>query len=112
MNMNKVILFGTRQIGFLAAAAVVVTLTGCVATVERPRVAEVYYEPPVQETYVYYPSYGMYYGRESHYYYYHDGRSWRGYREPRGVSSGVLLTAPSVAVDFHDSPARHHAQVA
>ncbi|MDB6092445.1 MAG: hypothetical protein JWM32_7 [Verrucomicrobia bacterium] len=63
-----------------------------------------------QDDYVYYPEYQTYYGRRSHRYYYQDGSSWVGRNEPR-VNANVILSAPSVQLDFHDSPARHHSQV-
>ena len=72
------------------------------------------YADPVfgnSDDYVYYPGYETYYGRRTHRYYYRDGSSWVGRSEPYNVSTNVLLTAPSVSVDFHDSPVRHHAEV-
>ena len=72
------------------------------------------YSDPVfgnSDDYVYYPGYETYYGRRTHRYYYRDGSSWVGRSEPYNVSTNVLLTAPSVSVDFHDSPARHHDEV-
>ncbi|MDB6126385.1 MAG: hypothetical protein JWM35_281 [Verrucomicrobia bacterium] len=62
------------------------------------------------DDYVYYPGYETYYGRRTHRYYYRNGSSWVGRSQPT-VSANVLLTAPSVNVDFHDSPARHHTEV-
>ncbi len=97
----------------VAGAACLVTLTGCVGYVDGPRVGYVHVEPVVFEhdDFVYYPRYGMYYGSHSHRYYYQEGSTWVARPAPRGVSVNVLLSAPSVAVDFHDGPAAHHAQV-
>jgi hypothetical protein len=38
-------------------------------------------------------------------------RGFRGLRQ-LGVSADVLLASPSVRMDFHDSPANHHADMA
>ncbi len=105
---NKVASFG-----FMVAAALLVIVGGCVGYVERPSGGNVYVEPVFVEVddYVYYPHYQMYYGSRSHHYYYQEGRSWVSHPAPRGVSVDVLLSTPSVRVDFHDRPAPHHAQV-
>jgi len=100
-------------------AAFLLTLNGCVREVERPRADAVYVLPPPQmapvyverDDYVYYPRYRMYYGNRSQRYYYQEGRSWVSRPEPQGISLRVLLSSPSVAVDFHDAPAAHHAQM-
>ena len=104
------------QINIFLATAALLTLTGCVGYVESPPVV---YQAPIavvrpviiEDDYVYYPRYGMYYGSRSHQYYYHDGASWIARPAPRGVSVGVMLASPSVKVDFHDGPAGHHAQI-
>ena len=65
-----------------------------------------------QDDYVYYPSYGVYYSSNRHQYAYVDGGAWVLRPQPRGVSVNVLLASPSVRMDFHDSPALHHAAIA
>jgi hypothetical protein len=65
-----------------------------------------------QDNYVYYPSYGVYYNTERHQYAYQDGGAWVSRPAPIGVSADVLLASPSVKMDFHDSPANHHADMA
>ena len=102
--------------GFMLGAALMVTLTGCVGYSDHPHSRNVYVEPaPVVfvevDDYVYYPRYQMYYGSRTHQYYYQDGRSWVARPAPRGVSVNVLYSSPSVAVDFHDRPSAHHAEV-
>jgi hypothetical protein len=42
---------------------------------------------------------------------YREGNAWVRRPEPRGVSVNVLLAAPSVRMDFHDSPEQHHSTV-
>ena len=94
-------------------AALLVTLSGCVGYVERPRAAAVYVEPVFIEVddYVYYPRYQMYYGSRSQRYYYQEGHAWVAHPHPRGVSTSVILSSPSVRVDFHNGLPTHHPQV-
>jgi hypothetical protein len=117
MNNNK-LFFKPGMIGLALAAALLVTLTGCVGYVGGPR-AGVYVEPPVvdmgfaaQDDYIYYPDYACYYSVSRHQYAYRDGNNWVSRPAPRGVSVDVLMRSPSVKMNFHDSPANHHAVVA
>ena len=92
-------------------------LTGCVARIDGPRVElrepVVRVEPvfAVQDDYIYYPGYDVYYSSYRHQYAYLDGGVWVSRPRPRGVSVDILLASPSVRMDFHDSPARHHAEI-
>src|SRR5471030_43661 len=116
MNYKK--LFSKADKGFVVLGVVLLaTFTGCVGYVDGPR-AGVYVAPPVVETsvvveddYVYYPGYDVYYNSSRHQYAYLEGGAWVSRPEPRGVSIDVLLASPSVRMDFHDSPARHHAEM-
>ena len=101
------------KIGFLLCAALLVTWTGYVSHLDGPRAGTAYVEPVFIEhdDYVYHPRYRMYYGSRSHQYYYQEGRSWVSHRDPRRVSVHALAASPSVAVDFHDRPPAHHAEV-
>jgi len=99
-------------------AALLGSLTGCVGYVEPSRQRVVYAESPrvetvvvVEDDYVYYPNYEIYYSSSRHQYAYRDGRNWVARPAPRGVSVDVLFASPSVRMDFHDSPARHHAEI-
>ena len=117
MNNNK-LFFKADKAGCVLGTVLLLTLTGCVGYVEGPR-AGVYVEPAVQvdagfvgqDDYVYYPGYQMYYGSRSHQWYDREGSSWVAHPEPREVSVDALRSAPSVKMDFHDSPANHHAAV-
>jgi hypothetical protein len=112
MNNNKFFIRANKA-GFVLGAALLVTLTGCVGYVEGPR-AGVYVAPPVveiQDDYVYYPNYEVYYSSSRHQYAYREGNAWVARPAPRGVSVNVLMASPSVRMDFHDSPANHHAAV-
>jgi hypothetical protein len=60
---------------------------------------------------VYYPGYQVYYSGNTRRYVYLEGRSWVSRRAPPRVLADVLLASPSVWLDFHDSPALHHAAV-
>jgi hypothetical protein len=114
---NKKLFFKADKAGFVLGAALLVTLSGCVGYVDGPR-AGVYAAPPVVETavvvqddYVYYPGYEVYYSNSRHQYAYLEGGAWVSRPAPRGVSVDVLLASPSVRMDFHDSPAHHHTEI-
>ncbi len=104
---------------WLLAAALLLTLTGCLGYVDRPRggngrgfqSARVQPGFVGQDDYVYYPAYQMYYGSRSRQYYYQDGSAWVAQPAPARVAVSVLVATPSVQMEFHDSPAAHHAQV-
>ena len=107
------------KIEFVLCATLVVALTGCIGYVERPRRGEMTVYPPVQvETgivvqndYVYYPGYEVYYSNSRRQYVYLEGRSWVTRPAPPRVSVDVLFASPSVRLDFHDFPALHHTTV-
>ena len=108
---NKKNFFKADKAGFVLGAVLLVTLTGCVAYVDGPR-AGIQVEPYVfvaQDDYVYYPGYEVYYSSSRRQYAYLEGGAWVSRPAPRGVSVNVLLASPSVRMDFHDSPAHHHA---
>ena len=112
MNHEK-LFFRADITGLALAVALLVTLNGCVAYVDRPPQGSVYVAPPVvvEDDYVYYPDYEIYYSSSRHQYAYLEGRAWVSRPAPRGVSVNVLLRSPSVKMNFHDSPANHHAEV-
>jgi hypothetical protein len=100
--------------GYVLGATLLIALTGCVAYVDRPPQGSVYVAPPVvvvEDDYVYYPDYEIYFSSSRHQYAYLEGGAWVSRPAPRGVSVDVLLRSPSVRMDFHDSPANHHAEV-
>jgi hypothetical protein len=110
---DKKLFIQTNKVGFVLCAALLGTLTGCVGYVDGPRTG-VYVAPPVvvvQDDYIYYPGYQVYYSSSRHEYAYREGRTWVSRPAPRGVSVDVLVASPSVRMDFHDSPANHHAAV-
>ena len=65
----------------------------------------------LQDDYDYYPGYETYYSRNRHEYVYQDGNAWVRQPAPRGVTVEALQAAPSVRMDFHDSPEMHHSSV-
>ena len=107
------------KIGFVFGAGLLSLLAGCVGYVDGPRAGvyapapSVYVESgvPVQDDYVYYPAYQVYYSSYRHQYVYQSGRSWVSRPAPPRVSVNVLFSSPSVRVGFHDSPANHHAEI-
>ncbi len=112
---DKTLFFKTHQVGFLACAVLLGTLTGCVGYVDGPS-GGVYVAPPVatvvvQDDYVYYPNYGVYYSQSRGQYAYQENGAWVSRPAPRGVSVDKLHASPSVKMNFHDSPANHHAAV-
>jgi hypothetical protein len=124
---NKKLLFKTNKAGLVLGAVLLVTLTESVGyagglhvgiilppvvIVAPPVVVSPVVVTPVvvvQDDYVYYPSYGVYYNSSRHQYAYLEGGAWVLAPAPSGVSVDVLLASPSVNMDFHDSPANHHA---
>jgi hypothetical protein len=113
--MNSKKLFSrTNQAGLVVlCVAFLGALTGCVGYVDGPS-AGVYVEPyafAVQDDYVYYPDYECYYSVSRHQYAYRDGNAWVARPAPPGVLVNVVLASPSVKMNFHDSPANHHAAV-
>jgi len=105
--------------GFVLGTTLLGMLTGCIGYVEGPR-ERVYVQPPsvqvetavvVQDDYVYYPSYQVYYSSNRRQYIYREGHSWVTRPAPPRVSADVLFASPSVRLNFHDSPANHHTAV-
>lgn len=108
------------KIGFVPGLVILGVLTGCVGYVDGPRHAGVHAPPPsvhvgggvvVQDDYVYYPGYEVYYSGSTRQYVYLDGSAWVRRPSPPRVSVDVLFASPSVRVDFHDATAVHHATV-
>jgi hypothetical protein len=62
----------------------------------------------VQDDYVYYPQYEVYYSSNRREYAYQEGGAWLWRASPPHVEVNVLFASPSVHMDFHDSPAFHH----
>lgn len=112
--MNKAKLFlKSGKAGIVFSAVILGTLTGCVGYIDGPR-AGVYVAHSVvvvEDDYVYYPDYEIYYSSSRHQYAYMEGRAWVSRPAPRGVTVDVLFASPSVRMDFHDSPEHHHAEV-
>src|SRR5580692_9272211 len=115
---NKKLFFKTNKIGFVLGAVLLTTLTECAGYADGLHIGIVVppvivVAPPVvvQDDYVYYPNYEVYYSSSRHQYAYLEGGAWVSAPAPHGVSVDVLLASPSVRMDFHDSPAKHHAEI-
>ena len=65
----------------------------------------------IPDTYIYYPSYGVYYNQRNRQYYYQNGNVWVNQPQPQGVSILELQASPFVNMDWHDSPEHHHAEM-
>lgn len=113
--MAKGFILKTSTAGIVFTATLLGTQTGCVGYVDRADTVRMYPVSPVVETtfvieddYVYYPSYQIYYSSRRHQYAYRDGNNWISRPAPPGVSLRHLQASPSVRMEFHDSPAQHH----
>lgn len=103
----------------LLGAVLLAVVTGCVVHEHRPHHVSGYAPPPpypervivVQDDYVYYPGYEVYYSNTRRHYIYQDGPAWVTRPAPPRVSAEVLFASPSVRLDFHDAPSGHHANV-
>jgi hypothetical protein len=111
---NKEQFVKTNRVAVILGSALVVALTMGVGTVKGQNVM-IQATPPaiapaavVQDDYVYYPHYGVYYNHSRHQYYYMKNNAWVVAPAPEGVTADVLFASPSVHMDFHDSPSRHH----
>jgi hypothetical protein len=105
----KKLFSNTNSVGLVLSAALLGTLTGCVGYVDGPRGGAYV---AVEDDYVYYPDYEIYYSNSRHRYFWPEGGAWVARPAPRGVSVDVLFASPSVRMNFHDSPANHHAVIA
>ena len=112
MNQNQHP-FKPTAIHLLFSLFILESFTGCVGYVE-PRPHAVYVEPrppvivEVEDDYVYYPQYEVYYSAHRRHYFYRESGAWVSRPAPRGVSVNVLFSSPSVRMNFHDSPRYHH----
>jgi hypothetical protein len=111
---NKKLIIKTKKTGFVLGTVLLLTLAECAGYAGGVsvgiNVAPVVVAPVVvQDNYVYYPNYGIYYNSSRHQYAYLEGGAWVLASAPGGVSVAVLMASPSVNMDFHDSPAHHHA---
>ena len=106
-----------RSVAGLALPTLLTLLTGCVGYVAEPQARVVVDQPVVgvavglPDEYDYYPGYDVYYNRSRREYGYLDRGRWVNRPQPYGVSVNVLMASPSVRMNFHDSPANHHADM-
>jgi hypothetical protein len=115
----------TNTVGFMLGAMLLATLAECVGSANGQGIGitvtppVVVVAPPVavapavvvEDDYVYYPDYAIYYNSRRHQYDYLENGAWVSAPAPNGVSAEVLLASPSVNMDWHDSPERHHAEM-
>jgi hypothetical protein len=110
-STNFLIKAGKAQL--VLSAALMLTFTGCVQHGDAPQPEVTAASPAVvtQDDYTYYPNYGIYYSGSRRQYAYQESGAWVSQPAPHGVSVEALRASPSVKMDFHDSPANHHAAV-
>jgi hypothetical protein len=65
----------------------------------------------VQDNFIYYPAYGVYFSGRSRLYHYPQRDGWAARPEPEGINVNILRASPSVPMEFHDAPSHHHAAV-
>jgi len=116
--MTKKNFLTADRAGLLAGLSLLAVLTGCMVEGSSRRggyrsgpVTQVQTSVVFEDDYDYYPGYETYYSRNRHEYVYREGNAWVRRPEPQGVAVSVLLAAPSVRLDFHDSPEQHHGNV-
>jgi hypothetical protein len=114
MNQKSFLVRNWR--GLLPGALVSSVLLNAACVYADPNRPVVYRDPApavvvAQDDYVYYPQYEVYYSASRHQYGYRDGNSWAWRPAPPHVSLNVLVASPSVHMDFHDSPEKHHSDV-
>jgi hypothetical protein len=100
-----------NKVGLLAGMTFLAVLTGCMVESSSSYREHGHSTVVIEDDYDYYPGYETYYSRNRHEFIYRDGNTWVRRPEPRGVSANVLLVAPSVRLDFHDAPEKHHSTV-
>jgi hypothetical protein len=113
--MNKISFLKIGKARIALGAVIVGALTGFVAHPEAAHASVTVTVAPntfeAQDDYVYYPGYNVYYSKHHHKYAYLQNNTWVSAPTPPNVSVDVLHNAPSVNMDFHDSPANHHADI-
>ena len=122
-QMNQKILRFVGCTSLVSGAALLAALTGCnksqpeIQYVAAPAqaaaptpTAVVQVQPTIvlQDDYIYYPAYEVYFSSSRHQYVYRDGNAWVTRAAPPRISVDVLFASPSVRLDFHDAPALHH----
>jgi hypothetical protein len=110
---NQKHFFKTNKTGLVLSAVLLVALIECAGNAAgqdaRANAGIKVVAPAMQDNYVYYPRYGVYYNSSQRQYAYQDKGAWVSRPAPNGVSADVLRASPSVKMNFHDSPEKHHA---
>lgn len=106
-----------RRLGVVVSGlAAAVLLSSCVTEARvssgySPRPSRTQTTIVIVDDYDYYPAYEVYYSRNRREYVYLENNAWVRRSQPIGFDVNLLLSAPSVRVDFRDSPEQHHASV-
>ena len=110
--MRQLIIRFSGRVVLLLGSGFLVTLIGCYNPppergADRPAGSQVV----EQDDYVYYPGYEVYYNNTRHQYVYREDNAWVNRPQPPRAWAQTLPGSPSVHVDFHDAPERHHAEI-
>lgn len=123
--INKRHILKANKVGFVLGAVMLAALAESAGhagvTVEIGVPVPVVVAPPVVvvaapavvivDDFIYYPDYAIYYNSGRHQYAYLEDGTWVFAAAPVGVTVDVLVASPSVHMDWHDSPAKHHAEI-
>lgn len=112
IRMNKYLKFGFTHLAapILGATSMILT-AGCYTSPPHEYAGGRPARVIVDDDYVYYPGYEMYYNNHRRQYVYRDNNAWVTRSAPPSAWARELPSAPSVHLDFHDAPERHHAEV-
>ncbi len=110
MNIKEAF-YRTNQVGIGLGVVLLSTLAGCTTgQTGHPHVAAVYETPPVvviQDDYVYYPDYQVYFNNTRHEYVYQDDGAWISRPAPPNIAAAALRASPSEKLERGDFPAHH-----
>lgn len=122
--INKKYFIKTNKVGFMLGAVLLAALANGVGTANAQTISVAVTppsmqisdhidagQPVIQDNYVYYPGYAMYFNTSRNQYVYLNNGAWVWSSTPYGVTSEVLRASPSVRMDWHDLPAKHHADM-
>lgn len=100
-----------KLLTFLVGTALALTLASCYETSESHGFTGIAGDR-IGDDYVYYPKYEVYYSPGTREYVYYNNGTWVRTTSPSQVWAADIAGAPSVRMDFHDSPEHHHAEIA
>ncbi|MFT3867766.1 MAG: hypothetical protein QM715_04620 [Nibricoccus sp.] len=107
--MKNVIFHPFNKAKIVAGLALFTVFAGCASESSSGYRGYSRADTDFQDDYDYFPEYETYYSYRRREFVYLDGGVWvRRPAPPHGTPVNVILAAPSVRLDFHDAPERHH----